>query len=228
VRTIIIFATIAALTATTAHAAPPNIVIVLADDLGSGQVTRIGSPEIAKFAARGLTFRNAYAGSALCAPSRATLMTGRHTGHVAPRGNGRRIALDPDDVTIAEMLKEAGYATGLFGKWGFGRRDKPETWPEQHGWQESLAYLSHTDAHDHTPDYLWQDGAPVDLSGEYAQDLFDDAARGVHRPPRGPAVPALRILRSAASAPQQLLGSRRCPLPARRSHIAQAARKLSQ
>jgi arylsulfatase A-like enzyme len=164
------------LTATAAHAAAPNIVIVLADDLGSGQIDRIGSPDITEFAAQGLTFRNAYAGSALCAPSRATLMTGRHTGHVAPRGNGRRIALDPDDVTIAEMLKEAGYATGLFGKWGFGNRDRPETWPERHGWTEYLAYLSHTDAHDHTPDYLWQDGAPVDLSGEYAQDLFDDAA----------------------------------------------------
>jgi arylsulfatase A len=154
----------------------PNIVIVLADDLGSGQLKRIGSPEIAEFAADSLRFRNAYAGSALCAPSRAALMTGQHTGHVAPRGNGRRLALNPDGVTIAEMLRDAGYATGLFGKWGFGRRDRPETWPEQHGWAEYLAYLSHTDAHDHTPDYLWQDGAPVDLSGEYAQDLFDDAA----------------------------------------------------
>ena len=75
-----ISATVATLTATPVLAAPPNIVIVLADDLESGQITRIGSPEIAKLAAQGLTFRNACAGSVLCAPSRAALLTGVHTG----------------------------------------------------------------------------------------------------------------------------------------------------
>lgn len=153
----------------------PNIVIILADDLGRDQIDRIGSPQIADVEAEGVVFRNAYAGSALCAPSRAALLTGYHTGHVTPRGN-RGMRLDPSTVTIAEMLAAEGYATGMFGKWGFGYQDKPDTWPEQHGWDEYLAYLSHVDAHDHTPPRLWQNGDPVYLSGEYAQDIFDTAA----------------------------------------------------
>jgi arylsulfatase A-like enzyme len=161
---------------TTADAAEqPNMVLILADDLGLANVNDIETPAIDRMAAEGLVFSNAYAGSALCAPSRAALLLGDHTGHVEPRGN-IRMRLAHEETTLAEAMRETGYATGLFGKWGFGYQDDPSTWPERHGWDEYLAYLHHLDAQDHTPELLWQDGERRDLAGEYAPDLFDEAA----------------------------------------------------
>ena len=154
---------------------PPNVVIVLADDLALAHLEQIETPAIDRIASEGLVFTNAYAGSSLCAPSRAALLLGDNTGHVEPRGNVR-MRLAPEETTLAEAMRQAGYATGMFGKWGFGYRDDPSTWPERHGWDEYLAYLSHVDAHDHTPPFLWEDGARRDLSSEYAPDLFDEAA----------------------------------------------------
>jgi len=102
----------------------PNIVLILADDLGYGDVgcfgqRRIKTPNIDHLSAEGLRFTNCYAGSTVCAPSRCTLMTGLHTGHCRIRGNAQ-VPLEPDDVTVAELLKGAGYATGIIGKWGLG------------------------------------------------------------------------------------------------------------
>src|SRR6476469_5708637 len=106
-----------------AEAAPgPNVVFILADDLGYGDLGCYGqqtikTPRIDALATVGLRFTNCYSGSTVCAPSRCALMTGRHTGHARVRSKAR-IPLRPEDVTVAEVLKGAGYATGIIGKWG--------------------------------------------------------------------------------------------------------------
>ncbi len=110
-------------------ARPPNIVFIMADDLGYGDLgcygqERIKTPNIDKLAAEGMRFTQCYAGSTVCAPSRSSLMTGQHTGHTLVRGNAR-IPLRPEDTTVAEVMKEAGYATGMVGKWGLGEPTRP-------------------------------------------------------------------------------------------------------
>ena len=102
----------------------PNIVFVLADDLGYGDIgcfgqTKIKTPHLDQMAKEGLKLTNFYAGSTVCAPSRCVLMTGKHTGRARVRGNGWG-PLEDDDVTVAEVLKQAGYRTALCGKWGIG------------------------------------------------------------------------------------------------------------
>ena len=108
---------------------PPNIVWILADDLGYGDLgsygqKRIQTPHLDRMAAEGMRFTQAYAGFTVCAPSRSVLMTGQHTGHTRVRRNGTPGLLG-EDVTVAELLKEAGYATALVGKWGLGMEDSP-------------------------------------------------------------------------------------------------------
>src|SRR5881296_3610297 len=100
----------------------PSIIFILADDLGYGDLGCYGqkktrTPNIDQMAAEGMRFTQCYAGSPVCAPSRACLMTGQHTGHSRIRGN-QAFPLQPQDVTVAELLKAAGYKTGAFGKWG--------------------------------------------------------------------------------------------------------------
>ncbi|MDF1812263.1 MAG: sulfatase-like hydrolase/transferase, partial [Verrucomicrobiales bacterium] len=102
----------------------PNIVFILADDLGWGDLscygqTTLQTPNLDQLAADGMKFSRHYAGSTVCAPSRCVLMTGLHTGHCRIRGNGMAL-LKPEDFTVAELLKENGYVTGCFGKWGIG------------------------------------------------------------------------------------------------------------
>src|SRR5271170_8119240 len=102
----------------------PNIIFILADDLGYGDLgcygqKKIKTPNLDRLAAQGMRFTQAYAGSTVCAPSRCALMTGKHTGHAHIRGNGS-VPLRPEDTTIATLLSRAGYVTGLIGKWGLG------------------------------------------------------------------------------------------------------------
>ncbi|MCA9150772.1 MAG: sulfatase-like hydrolase/transferase, partial [Planctomycetales bacterium] len=109
---------------------PPNIIFIMADDLGYGDLGCYGqqlvqTPRLDQMAAEGLRFTNFYAGNTVCAPSRSVLMTGQHMGHTFVRGNagGANVAsqtLRDEDVTVAEVLKQAGYATALCGKWGLG------------------------------------------------------------------------------------------------------------
>src|SRR2546428_187668 len=117
------FAMLLALAATAA-ARPPNLVLVLADDLGWGDLGSYGQKEVAtpnldRLAAEGLRFTQFYAGSTVCAPSRSVLMTGLHTGHTRVRGNDR-VPLEAGDTTVAEVLRARGYRTAVVGKWGLG------------------------------------------------------------------------------------------------------------
>src|SRR5579859_7510994 len=137
----------------------PNIILIVADDLGYGDLgcygqTRILTTNLDKMAAEGIRFTDFYAGSTVCAPSRCALMTGFHTGHAFIRGNGNQ-CLREEDVTIAELLRKAGYHTGCIGKWGLGNENTTGT-PRAKGFDEFAGYLDHVHAHDYYTDHLWR------------------------------------------------------------------------
>ena len=126
----------------------PNILLIVADDLGYGDLGAYGqkgiqTPVLDQLAAEGLRFPDHYAGSTVCAPSRSALFTGLHTGHTPVRGNRRvdplsQHPLPAESVTIAEVLKQAGYVTGVIGKWGLGATGNPGE-PGRQGVDESSA-----------------------------------------------------------------------------------------
>ncbi len=137
----------------------PNIIFILADDLGYGDLgcygqTRIKTPNIDRLAAEGMRFTDFYAGSTVCAPSRCALMTGLHTGHCLIRGNAK-VALREQDLTVASILKDSGYYTGLIGKWGLGNEGSTGV-PQKQGFAEFAGYLDQTHAHDYYTDHLWR------------------------------------------------------------------------
>jgi arylsulfatase A-like enzyme len=159
------------------RAATPNIVVIQADDLGYGDLSSYGqanfqTPALDRMAREGIRFTQYYAGSTVCAPSRTALMTGLHTGHAWIRGNGE-IALRLEDVTIAEVLREAGYRTAVVGKWGLG---VPGTTgePNKQGFDYSFGFLDHRHAHRQYTDHLWRNGqrVAVDVDHDYVNDLF--------------------------------------------------------
>lgn len=171
----------------------PNIIFILADDLGYGELgcygqKRIQTPNLDRLAAEGMRFTQCYAGSTVCAPSRAALMTGRHTGHVSIRGNAA-VPLATNETTVAELLRGAGYQTGLVGKWGLGLTNTPST-PDRRGFDEWFGFLSQHHAHDYYPTYLWRSSVLSEQShtnlflpqnmdgakGRYVHDLFTQAA----------------------------------------------------
>src|SRR5687768_4804389 len=144
----------------------PNIIFILADDLGYGDLgcygqKEIKTPNLDRLAAEGLRFTQFYAGSTVCAPSRCVLMTGLHTGHAFIRGNGKE-TLRPEDVTAAEVLKGAGYATGLVGKWGLGHEGSTGV-PTRQGFDSFFGYLDQTHAHNYYPHFLMRDDRRVAL-----------------------------------------------------------------
>jgi arylsulfatase A-like enzyme len=147
----------------------PNIIFILADDLGYGDLgcygqEKIQTPNIDRMAKEGIVFTDHYAGCTVCAPSRCCLMTGLHTGHAWIRGNDR-IPLRPADVTVAQLLKGAGYTTGIVGKWGLG---EPGTTglPNKKGFDYFFGYLNQTQAHNYYPEYLWRNEEKVPLANE--------------------------------------------------------------
>ncbi|MFT7634062.1 MAG: arylsulfatase A-like enzyme [Mariniblastus sp.] len=174
---------------------PPNIIFIMADDLGYGDLgcyggKAIATPNLDRIASEGMRFTNCYAGSTVCAPSRSVLMTGLHTGHTRVRGNvgmggvrglgGRegRIPLQDADVTVAEVLKSAGYVTGITGKWGLGE-PKTAGIPQNQGFDEWFGYLNQRQAHNHYPDFIWLGKERFPLVGnvdgkqqQYSHDLF--------------------------------------------------------
>jgi arylsulfatase A-like enzyme len=152
----------------------PNIVFIVADDLGYGDIGCYGqkkffTPNIDKLAAGGLRFTNYYAGTAVCAPSRSALLTGLHTGHTPIRGNKEVLPegqwpLPSGTFTLARMLKEAGYVTGAFGKWGLGY-PASEGDPLNQGFDTFFGYNCQRMAHNYYPGHLWRDHDPVDMPG---------------------------------------------------------------
>lgn len=135
----------------------PNIIYVMADDLGFGDLGCYGqqivkTPHLDQMAAEGMRFTDFYAGSTVCAPSRCVLMTGKHTGYTYIRGN-KRIPLRDEEVTLAEYLKRYGYHTGMFGKWGLGEAGTVGS-PDKQGWDEFLGYTDQRHAHHSYTDSL--------------------------------------------------------------------------
>ena len=173
----------------------PNIIFVMVDDLGYGDLgsygqTVIHTPNIDRLAHEGMRFTQVYTGSPVCAPSRSVLMTGKHTGHTTVRGNfgiggvqglgggEGRVPLNAADTTVAEILKAEGYVTGMTGKWGLGEPGTPGE-PLRQGFDEWFGYLNQRRAHSYYPEYLWNQGERFILEGnlqegrsEYSHDLF--------------------------------------------------------
>lgn len=152
----------------------PNIVLIVADDLGYGDLGSYGqeqiqTPHLDRMAEEGLRFTQFYAGSTVCAPSRSVLMTGQHTGRTPIRGN-REIQpigqhpLPDSSLTVAEVLQEAGYRTGAFGKWGLGGPES-EGHPLQQGFDEFYGYLGQRRAHFYYPEFLFHNHERVTLDG---------------------------------------------------------------
>jgi len=152
----------------------PNIIYILSDDLGYGDLgcygqQRIQTPNIDEMAREGIRFTDHYAGSTVCAPSRCSLMTGLHTGHTYVRGNYRvepmgQIPIPDETKTVAEYLKQAGYATALIGKWGLGGPDS-EGIPRKQGFDYFYGYLCQRHAHNYYPEFLFRNEERVKLEG---------------------------------------------------------------
>ena len=163
----------------------PNIILILADDLGYGDLgcygqTKIQTPVLDQLAKDGMKFTNAYAGDTVCAPSRCTLMTGLHTGHCIVRGNGGgggpklNVPIRADEYTIAKTLKDAGYSTALIGKWGLGEVGSTGI-PNKQGFDYFYGYLNQTHAHNYYPDFLWRNTTKISLPNE--QSINDGVSK---------------------------------------------------
>ncbi len=170
----------------TSAAERPNIIYILADDLGYGDLGCYGqqhfaTPNIDRMAAEGLRFTQHYSGSTVCAPSRCALMTGLHTGHCYIRGNKEHqpVGQEPipaDTVTVTKLLKQAGYATGMFGKWGLGYPGSTGD-PMNQGFDEFFGYNCQRNAHTYYPSFLFHNREQVELDGQtYSHDLIMDHA----------------------------------------------------
>ncbi|MBL9216036.1 MAG: arylsulfatase [Opitutaceae bacterium] len=171
-------------------ARPPNIVFIMADDLGYADLgcygqTRMRTPRLDRLAAEGTRFTQVYAGASVCAPSRGVLLTGLHLGHARIRANSShegRISLTDADQTVAEVLQRSGYATGAIGKWGIGEPGTAGV-PNRRGFDEWFGYLNQNHAPFYYTDYLWRNDRkqeiPENAGGRqvtYAHDLFADEA----------------------------------------------------
>ncbi len=166
----------------------PNILFIIADDLGYGDLgcygqERLATPNIDRLAKEGMRFTQAYSGATVCAPSRCSLMTGLHGGHARIRGNKNpEIPLEASDLTIGEALKKSGYRTGLFGKWGLGYTGTNGV-PNKKGFDEFFGYHTQLQAHTYYPHQLYDNGRDFTIPNnwgtkrrEWAPDLIRDRA----------------------------------------------------
>jgi len=147
----------------------PNIIFIVVDDMGYADLGCFGSkviktPRIDQMAREGIKFTQFYSGCTVCAPARSTLLTGKHMGHTTVRGNTGGVSLSASDITIGEVMKKAGYATGGFGKWGVGDLDTPGV-PEKHGFDTFYGYYHQIHAHYYYPEYLVRNGIKEELPG---------------------------------------------------------------
>ena len=169
----------------------PNIIYILADDLGYGDLgvygqEKIKTPNIDRLAKEGIQFTNHYAGQTVCSPSRCALMTGLHMGNASVTRNGQ--LLNPDDVTVAELLKKANYTTGIIGKWGLSEGAIADNSPNQQGFDYYFGFENQGFAHFYYPEYLWKNhtkvaypenlnirdkaGKSINGNGTYSHDEF--------------------------------------------------------
>ena len=172
------------LSAGAAAADRPNLIFILCDDLAQGDLGCYGqkliqTPHLDRMAAEGTRFPQLYSGTSVCAPSRSSLMTGLHTGHCPIRANrevqpeGQK-PLPEETITVAQVLKSAGYATACMGKWGMGMFDTSGS-PLKKGFDHFYGYNCQRHAHSYFPKYLWNDDQRVVLDGKtYAQDLIQE------------------------------------------------------
>ncbi len=164
----------------------PNIVLIVADDLGYGELgsygqQKIRTPRLDRMAAEGMRFTQHYSGSPVCAPSRGTLLTGLHTGHAYIRNNDelasrgdvwRDLSLEgqrpllPDTTTVGTLLQQAGYVTAAMGKWGLGGPGSTGA-PNLQGFDHFFGYLCQRIAHSYYPPWLWRNDEKVMLDNEY-------------------------------------------------------------
>lgn len=175
----------------------PNIIFIIADDMGYADLGCYGqqiikTPFIDTLAAQGMRFTQCYSGSAVCAPARSVLMTGRHTGHTTVRGNfgiggvtglgggEGRVPLNDEDTTIAMVLQKAGYVTAMVGKWGLGEPNTSGE-PNRKGFDEFYGFLNQRRAHTYYPEYIWKNTVQIEMPGnkngqkkEYTHDMFAD------------------------------------------------------
>jgi arylsulfatase A-like enzyme len=176
-----------------APAAPrPNVVFILADDLGYGDLgcygqKHIATPNIDKLATEGMRFTQFYAGNAVCAPSRCTLLTGLHSGHAFVRDNREvkpegQVPLPAGTITVARLLKDVGYRTACIGKWGLGGPGSTGE-PNKMGFDHFFGYLCQSKAHHFYPEYLWRNAGKVlfpenagNRKGVYSHDLMTTEA----------------------------------------------------
>ncbi len=162
----------------------PNILYILADDLGYGDLScygqqRVATPHLDRLAAEGMRFTQHYSGTTVCAPSRAAFLEGRHTGHTSVRGNQPPQLLDPKITTLPEALKQAGYATAIIGKWGLGHPPPPDD-PQRHGFDYAYGYVNMWHAHNFFPEFLYRNGQKVALPGNVTDRTlgFNDMPKG--------------------------------------------------
>lgn len=168
--------------------ARPNIIFLMADDLGYGDMgcygqQLISTPNLDRLAAEGLRFTQAYSGGPVCTPSRSVLMTGQHNGHTAARDNipHYHTYLKESDITVAEVLKEAGYRCGGIGKWSLGDAGT-EGRATNKGFDTWFGYLNQDHAHYYYPEYLDDDEGRLELTGNtesreyYSHDLMVERA----------------------------------------------------
>ena len=182
-----LFNCLCTVTALAQEPSQPNVIYILADDLGYGDLSCFGqqkfkTPNIDKLATRGMMFTQHYSGSTVCAPSRSALLTGLHTGHTPVRGNAEmkpegQAAMPGDTFTVAHFMKNAGYQTGCFGKWGLGFPGS-DSEPAKMGFDRFYGYNCQRMAHCYYPAFLWNDNERELLWGnvasqktEYAPDL---------------------------------------------------------
>ena len=159
----------------------PNIIFIMVDDMGYRDLGCFGSktihtPNIDKMCAEGIQFTDCYGGCTVCAPSRSVLMTGYHKGHTPVRDNRGGIPLFPGDVTVADVLKKAGYATGGFGKWGLGNQGKKGA-AERHGFDVFFGYYNQWHAHSYYT-HLFRNSVKVELGGRHTHyAIYDETVK---------------------------------------------------
>ena len=156
----------------------PNIIYILVDDMGYGDLScygqqRLKTPHIDRLAREGLMFTQHYAGATVCAPSRASLLTGKQPGRSSVRGNqpGGQLLQD-DEITLAEVLKTGGYSTAIIGKWGVGH-PPPADDPMRNGFDHAYGYINMWHAHNFYPEFLYKNGQKVALPGNVTDMSFN-------------------------------------------------------